>query len=93
MDYEIAGMRCAGSGAAVVVALPGDLELVALAEAASSRTITAMQQNLAWAFMYNALALPRALIGKLSPMSASAAMALSSLSVVLNSLRLRGKGP
>jgi Cu+-exporting ATPase len=79
--------------AALVVLPQGDLGLVAEAVSLSSRTVTVMRQNLAWAFMYNAFALPLAAFGKLSPMIASAAMALSSLSVVLNSLRLRGRGP
>jgi len=63
------------------------LETVRIARAA--RRI--MIQNLYWAFGYNVLAIPVAALGLLNPMLAAGAMALSSVSVVLNSLRLRGK--
>ncbi len=77
--------------AADVVIPHGNLGKVVEAIQISRRTIRIIWQNLGWAFMYNVLAVPLAAAGKLSPMIAAGAMACSSLSVVLNSLRLKRK--
>ena len=60
------------------------IESISLAK----KTLRIIRSNLGWAFVYNVIGIPVAAIGALSPMYAGAAMALSSLFVVLNSLRL-----
>ena len=69
----------------------GDISKVTETIELSTDTINVIKQNLFWAFGYNTVAIPVAALGKLNPMVASAAMALSSVSVIVNSLRLNKK--
>jgi copper-transporting P-type ATPase V len=72
-----------------VVLMSGDPRLAVTAIDLARSTFSVIRQNLYWAFGYNVAAIPLAVAGVLDPMVAAAAMALSSLSVVTNSLRLR----
>ena len=72
-----------------ITLVQGDLRGIARARRLSRATMRTIRQNLFLAFVYNTLSIPVAAFGILSPVWASAAMSLSSLSVVGNSLRLR----
>ena len=85
------GTHAAQSAAAITIiddsslSIPYSLEL-------SKRTWANIKQNLGWAFGYNLILIPVAAMGFLNPMLAGTAMAFSSISVVLNALRLRWRG-
>jgi Cu+-exporting ATPase len=81
------GTEVAKGAASVVLARP-DLTLIARFARIARRTRSGIRENLALAFLFNGIAIPLAVAGKLSPAIAGAAMALSSVSVVLNALRL-----
>ncbi|MFD2613411.1 heavy metal translocating P-type ATPase [Paenibacillus gansuensis] len=75
--------------AADVTLMRGDLNGIADSVVISRKTMANIRQNLFWALAYNALGIPIAAAGLLAPWLAGAAMALSSVSVVLNALRLQ----
>lgn len=74
---------------AAVTLIHGDLSSLIQAIYMSQKTMTNIKQNLFWAFGYNVIGIPIAAAGLLAPWIAGAAMAFSSLSVVLNALRLQ----
>ncbi|MFE0420489.1 heavy metal translocating P-type ATPase [Streptomyces tendae] len=80
-------------GAADVTLMRGDIEALADAVRLARRTLGTIRANLVWAFGYNVVTVPLAMVGLLNPMLAAAAMSVSSLLVVGNSLLLRAWQP
>lgn len=84
-----------GNGAALAqthadtVLLSGQLSAIAEANRAAAKTMAVIRQNLAWATLYNAIAIPAAALGWLNPWLSGIGMSLSSAIVVVNALRLR----
>jgi len=72
-----------------VTLLRSDLRGVPQTIRLARKTLSTIKGNLFWAFAYNVVMIPLAILGVMSPMLAAAAMAFSSVSVILNSLRLR----
>ena len=89
-----------GNGAALAqtsadcVLLSGQLSALCEADCVATKTLAVIRQNLAWATLYNAVAIPAAALGWINPWLSGVGMSLSSVVVVLNALRLRraGKG-
>lgn len=74
-----------------IILIKNDVRDVVASIRLSRATMTKIKQNLFWAFIYNAVGIPIAALGFLNPIIAAAAMALSSLSVIVNSALLKGK--
>jgi Cu+-exporting ATPase len=89
VGFAIGGGADIAVESADITLVGGDIARAAAAIELSRRTMAIIRQNLFWALGYNAVAIPVAAAGRLSPMLASAAMAMSSVSVVTNSLRLQ----
>ena len=79
----------AAQAASAITILDDNPEAIAYALQLGKKTHRNILQNLGWAFGYNILLIPVAAIGLLNPMLAGTAMAFSSVSVVVNSLRLK----
>ncbi|MFJ8796485.1 heavy metal translocating P-type ATPase [Streptomyces sp. NPDC102487] len=80
-------------GAADLTLVRGDIEALGDAVLLARRTLGTIRANLVWAFGYNVVTVPLAMVGLLDPMVAAAAMSASSVLVVGNSLRLRAWQP
>ena len=72
-----------------IVIVKGGISRLADAVAISRKTFTVIRQNLFWAFAYNVVAIPLAMAALLHPVIAEGAMAFSSISVILNSMRVK----
>ncbi|MFJ5264962.1 heavy metal translocating P-type ATPase [Streptomyces sp. NPDC088387] len=89
LGIAMGGGTDAAIGAADVTLVRGDIDALADAVRLARRTLGTIRVNLLWAFGYNVVTVPPAMVGLLNPMVAAAAMSISSVLVVANSLRLR----
>ena len=89
VGFAIGGGADIAVESADITLVGGDIARVAGGIELSRRTMSVIRQNLFWALGYNVVAIPVAAAGRLNPMIAAAAMAMSSVSVVTNSLRLQ----
>ena len=89
VGFAIGGGADIAVESADITLVGGDIARVAGGIELSRRTMKIVRQNLFWALGYNVVAIPVAAAGRLNPMIAAAAMAMSSVSVVTNSLRLQ----
>lgn len=90
LGIAMGGGTDAAIAASDITVVSGDPIVVADAVRLARRTLGVIKGNLFWAFAYNVAAIPLAMAALLNPLVAAAAMALSSVFVVTNSLRLRG---
>ncbi|MHA5053712.1 heavy metal translocating P-type ATPase [Streptomyces sp. SD15] len=93
LGIAMGGGTDAAIGAADVTLVRGDIEALGDAVRLARRTLGTIRANLLWAFGYNVVTVPLAMVGLLNPMVAAAAMSASSVLVVGNSLRLRAWQP
>jgi Cu+-exporting ATPase len=89
VGFAIGGGADIAVESADITLVGGDIARVAAGVELSRKTMAIIRQNLFWALGYNVISIPVAAAGRLNPMIAAAAMAMSSVSVVTNSLRLQ----
>lgn len=92
VGFTFASATDVAGGAAEITLIHDDLMRLPAAVNLARRSVRIIKQNLFWAFIYNILAIPLAATGQVPPGVAAAAMMVSSITVVLNSLRLRRTG-
>ena len=88
VSVSLAGATPIAQWTSDVVVLAGGLDRIADAVGHARRTLAVVHQNLAWATLYNAIAIPAAALGWVTPLVAAVGMSLSSLVVVVNAARL-----